>query len=115
MATRQQFISQLGACTRTINAEIKKQIIEVGAVRTGRMKNNTKVKVEYDFNKEVFVIKDVNSTFYYKFVDEGTRFIVPRKITEKTMNRSKVEKAFAKLFDVYIEYLIDREFEVYGI
>lgn len=115
MATKQQFISQLGACTRTINAEIKKQIIAVGAVRTGRMKNNTKVKIEYDFNKEMFKIKDVNSTFYYKFVDEGTRFIAPRKITEKTMNRSKVEKAFERLFEVYVEYLIDREFEVYGI
>lgn len=115
MATRQQFISQLGACTRTVNAEIKKQIVAVKAVRTGRMKNNTKVKIDYDFTKEMFTIRDVNSTFYYKFVDEGTRFIVPRKITEKTMNRSKVEKAFEKLFEVYTEYLIDREFEVYGI
>lgn len=115
MATKQQFISQLGACTRTVNAEIKKQIIAVKAVRTGRMKNNTKVKISYDFDKEMFLIRDIHSTFYYKFVDQGTKFIVPRKITEKTMERSKVEKAFEKLFDVYTEYLIDQEFEVYGI
>ena len=115
MATRQQFISQLGACTRTVNAEIKKQIIAVGAVRTGRMKNNTKVKISYDFAKDRFIIQDVKSTFYYKFVDEGTRFIAPRKITEKTYDREKVQKAFDKLFDVWVEYMIDREFEVYGI
>jgi hypothetical protein len=114
MSTRQKFIAQLGACTRTVNAEIKKQIVEVGAVRTGRMKNNTKVKVDYDFNKELFTIKDVNSTFYYKFVDEGTVHIAPRKITEKTLDRTKVDKAFAKLYDVWIEWLINREFEVIG-
>jgi hypothetical protein len=115
MATKQQFISQLGACTRTVNAEIKKQIVEVGAVRTGRMKNTTKVKVDYDFAKDMFTIRDINSTFYYKFVDEGTSRIAPRKITEKTLDRDRVDKAFAKLYDVWIEWMIDREFQVYGV
>ncbi len=115
MATKQQFISQLGACTRTVNAQIKQQIVDVKAVRTGRMKNTTKVKVDYDFTKDMFTITDINSTFYYKFVDQGTRFIAPRKITEKTLDRDKVQKAFDKLYSVWIEWLIDREFEVYGI
>lgn len=114
MATRQQFISQLGACTRTVNAEIKKQIVDVKAVKTGRMKNTIKVKVDYDFQKDAFTITDINSTYYYKFVDEGTRFITPRKITEKTLDRSKVDKAFEKLYGVWIEWLVDREFEVNG-
>lgn len=118
MATRQQFISQLGACTRTLNAQIKQQIVEVGAVRTGRMKNNTKVKVEYDFDNEVFHIVDENSvksTNYYKFVDKGTIYISARNITEKTLKRDKTVKALNKLFEVWAEYLIDREFQVYGI
>jgi hypothetical protein len=121
MATKQQFISQLGACTRTVNAQIKQQIVDVKAVRTGRMKNNTKVKVDYDFQKDMFTITDINSTFYYKWVDGGTKNadkswrIVPREITEKTLDRDKVQKAFDKLYSVWIDWLIDREFEVYGI
>jgi hypothetical protein len=113
--TKQQFISQLGACTRTLNAQIKQQIIDVKAVDTGRMKNNTKVKIEYDFNTNNFTIRDVNSTFYYKFVDKGTIYIAARKITEKTLKRDKTEKALDKLFDVWTEYMIDREFEIVGI
>jgi hypothetical protein len=112
-----QFISQLGATTRVLNAEIKKQIIDVKAVRTGRMKNNTKVKIEYNDEKQQFTIFDVNSTFYYIFVDKGTfkngvRAIVPREITDKTMNRDKVQKALDKLFDVWIDWMVAREFEV---
>lgn len=107
-----RFISQLGATTRVLNAEIKKQIVDVKAVRTGRMKNNTKVKIEYDDKKNRFTIYDVNSTFYYIFVDKGTKFIAPREITDKTMNRDKVQKALDKLFDVWIDWMISREFEV---
>ncbi len=115
MSSRQLFISQLGACTRTINAEIKKQIIEVGAVRTGRMKNTTKVKVGYDFGRDIFFIKDVNSQFYYKFVDEGTRFIEPRFITDKTFNRPRVQEALDKVYDKWADWyfgdIIDRQFK----
>jgi hypothetical protein len=107
-----QFISQLGATTRVLNAEIKKQIVDVKAVRTGRMKNNTKVKIEYNDEKQQFTIYDVNSTFYYIFVDKGTKFITPREITDKTMNRDKVQKALDKLFDVWIDWMVAREFEV---
>ena len=115
MSSRQLFIAQLGACTRTINAEIKKQIIEVGAVRTGRMKNTTKVKVGYDFGRDIFFIKDVNSQFYYKFVDEGTRFIEPRFITDKTFNRPRVQEALEKVYDKWTDWyfgdIIDRQFK----
>jgi hypothetical protein len=112
MASKQQLNSQLGATARILNAEIKKQIVDVKAVDTGRMKNNTKVKITYDENKEMFSVTSINSTYYFKFVDEGTRFITPRKITDKTLKRDKVQKAFDKLFDVYMEYLVDREFEL---
>ena len=117
MSSRQLFIEQLGACTRTINAEIKKQIIEVGAVRTGRMKNTTKVKVGYDFGRDIFFIKDVNSQFYYIFVDKGTKNkdgsirIKARDITDKTFNRPRVQEALDKVYDKWIDWLIDRQFE----
>jgi len=115
LSSRQLFIAQLGACTRTINAEIKKQIVEVGAVRTGRMKNTTKVKVGYDFGRDIFFIKDVNSQFYYKFVDEGTEFIKPRFITDKTFNRPRVQEALDKVYDKWADWyfgdIIDRQFK----
>jgi len=109
------FISQLGATTRVLNAEIKKQIVDVKAVRTGRMKNNTKVKVGYDFNRDVFTIKSVKSTNYYIFVDEGTIYIKARNITDKTLERTKVEVALDKLYDKWMDYMIDRQFEANGI
>ena len=111
MSARQLFISQLGACTRVVNAEIKNQIIVAKAVDTGRMKNNTKVKVGYDFNREVFTIKSVKSTDYYIFVDEGTIYIKARKITDKTLETKRVQDAFDKLYDRWIDYILDRQFE----
>lgn len=105
------FISQLGAATRTLNAEIRKQIIEVNAVDTGRMRNVTKVKVGYIFSRDVFTIKSVNTTDYYIFVDEGTIYIKARKITDKTLERPKVQAALDKLYDKWIDYMIDQQFE----
>jgi len=116
--SKARFISQLGAATRSLNAEIKKTIIQVKAVDTGRMKNNTKVKIEYDFNKDKFIIQNsgVSSTFYYIFIDEGTQGpgigIKARKITEKTLNRAKVQAALDKLWSKWADYMIDRQFEL---
>ena len=114
MSSKSLFISQLGACTRSINAEIKKTIIQVRAVDTGRMKNNTKVKIEYNFAKDEFTFDEdgVKSTFYYPFVDEGTRHIKARDITLKTLAKPKVQKALDKLFDKWMDYMIERQFEI---
>lgn len=111
MSARQLFISQLGACTRVVNAEIKNQIIEAKAVDTGRMKNNTKVKVGYDFNREVFTIQSVKSTDYYIFIDEGTIYIKARNITDNTLDTKRVQNAFDKLYDKWIDYIVERQFE----
>jgi hypothetical protein len=109
------FISQLGATTKVLNAEIKKQIVDVGAVRTGKMKNTTKVKVGYDFARDIFTIQSVNSTFYYIFVDQGTIHISPRRITDKTLDRQAVEGALDRLYDKWMDYMIARQFEVIGL
>jgi hypothetical protein len=113
-ASKSAFISQLGATTRKLNAEIKKTIIQVKAVDTGRMKNNTKVNIMYNFTTDKFTITQggVSSTFYYIFVDEGTIHIKPRDITDKTLNKQVVQLALDKLFDKWIDYIIDRQFEV---
>ena len=112
-STKSIFISQLGAATRSINAEIKKTIIQVKAVDTGRMKNNTKVKLESNFSKDVFLFTEggIRSTSYYIFVDEGTVYIKAREITQKTLNKPKVQKALDKVFDKWMDYMIDKQFE----
>ena len=117
-STKSIFISQLGAATRSINAEIKKTIIQVKAVDTGRMKNNTKVKLEYNFAKDEFYFTEggIKSTDYYIYVDEGTQKrgggIEPRFITQKTLQKPKVQKALDKVFDRWADYMIDKQFEI---
>ena len=113
-SARNIFISQLGGTTRSINAELKKTIIRVKAVDTGRMKNNAKVKVTYDFKKDKFFIQSsdmAKEVFYYLYVDKGTIHIKPRDITNKTLNKRKVQKSLDKLFDKWMDYMIDRQFE----
>jgi len=108
------FISQLGACTRTLNAQLKQQIIQVGAVDTGRMKNTVKVKVTYDFKREVFYIQSsdmAKQVFYYLYVDKGTIHIKARDITDKTLERPKVQAALDRLYDKWLDYILDRQFE----
>lgn len=113
--TKSLFISQLGAATRSLNAELKKTIIQVKAVDTGRMKNNAKVKITYDFNRDKFYIQEsdmARKVFYYLYVDKGTMHIKAREITDKTMAKPKVQRALDKLFDKWMDYMIDRQFEI---
>ena len=113
-STKSIFISQLGATTRKINAQLKKTIIQVKAVDTGRMKNNAKVKITYDFTTDRFYIQEsdiARKVFYYLYVDKGTIHIKAREITDKTMAKPKVQKALDKLFDKWMDYMIDKQFE----
>ena len=114
-STKNIFISQLGACTRSINAELKKTIIQVKAVDTGWMKNQTRIKVTYNFVTDKFFIQGSDAArkvFYYIYIDEGTIHIKPRKITDKTLKKPKVQKSLDKLFDKWMDYMIDRQFEI---
>lgn len=114
MIAKNLFISQLGACTRTLNAQLKQQIIQVGAVDTGRMKNTVKVKVTYDFQREIFYIQSsdmAKQVFYYLYVDKGTIHIKARDITDKTLERPKVQAALDRLYNKWLDYILDRQFE----
>ena len=114
MIAKNLFISQLGACTRTLNAQLKQQIIQVGAVDTGRMKNTVKVKVTYDFQRDLFYIQSsdmAKQVFYYLYVDKGTIHIKARDITDKTLERPKVQAALDRLYDKWLDYILDRQFE----
>ena len=81
MKSRAAFIAQMGGTTRVLNAELKKTIIQVKAVDTGRMRNTVRVKITYDFQREMFYIQSSDMSdqiFYYLYVDQGTIHIRPR-------------------------------------
>lgn len=109
----QALYRRLGTATVVLNAEITKQIVEVNAVDTGRMRNVSFLKIIWSRNSTEFSIK-VNSTKYYKYVDEGTKHITPREITKKLVERSKVKDQFAKLSKALVEYIIWKQLKHLG-
>ena len=114
MKSRTALIAQMGGTTRVLNAALKKTITEVKAVDTGRMRNTVRVKITYDFQREVFYIQSSdmsNQVFYYLYVDQGTIHIKPRDITDKTLNKPNVQASLDKLYDKWIDYLLDRQFD----
>lgn len=114
MKSRAAFIAQMGGTTRVLNAELKKTIIQVKAVDTGRMRNTVRVKITYDFQRERFYIQSSDMSdqiFYYLYVDQGTINIRPRDITDKTLNKPNVQASLDKLYGKWIDYLTDRQFE----
>ena len=96
MKSRAALIAQMGGTTRVLNAELKKTIIQVKAVDTGRMRNTS------DMSDQIF---------YYLYVDQGTINIRPRDITDKTLNKPNVQASLDKLYGKWIDYLTDRQFE----
>jgi len=114
MKSRAALIAQMGGTTRVLNAELKKTIIQVKAVDTGRMRNTVRVKITYDFQRERFYIQSsdmADQVFYYLYVDQGTINIRPRDITDKTLNKPNVQASLDKLYGKWIDYLTDRQFE----
>jgi hypothetical protein len=69
MATIQDVYRRQGTATRILNLEIKKEIVRQNAVDTGRMRNVSKI-VKLKWNDQTDDISfDIDSTFYYKFVE----------------------------------------------
>jgi hypothetical protein len=106
---------RMGTATRVMNSEIKKEIIRQDAIDTGRMRNVTKiVKLRWDENKDD-VDMDIDTTFYYKFVDEGfsRKWHNGRKrrdLTKAFLKRPKVVEQMEKLVAIIFEYRIDQQF-----
>jgi hypothetical protein len=117
---KNRFIQTLASQTRVLNAEIKQEIVRQKAVDTGRMKNNTKVKVKWTEQKWTVTIEDLKTTDYYKYVDKGfsrkwkggkTR----RNLTDAFVDRPKSEQAILKIMESQAEWLILQQFEVNGL
>jgi hypothetical protein len=115
MATQQDVWRRIGTATRVFNTEIKKEIIRQDAVDTGRMRNVSKiVKLKWDEGKDD-ISMEIDSTYYYKFVDEGFSIKwkggkVKRNLTKAFMKREKVLDQIEKIAVISMEYQIDQTF-----
>ena len=119
MATIQDVYRRQGTATRILNLEIKKEIVRQNAVDTGRMRNVSRiVKLKWNEQQEgiSFEIEDIDSTFYYPFVEgkparKWKNATVPRNITEAFTKREKVVEQIDKFIEVLFEYRIDQQFK----
>lgn len=115
MATQADVWRTIATATRVLNTEIRKEIIRQDAIDTGRMRNVTKiVKLRWDDNTDDLTM-DIDSTFYYKFVDEGTSKKwkagkVKRNLTKAFMKREKVIDQLEKVVIKIFEFRIDQQF-----
>jgi len=115
MATQNDVWRRIGTATRVFNTEIKKEIIRQDAIDTGRMRNVSKiVNVKWDVMSNDIEMQ-IDSTFYYVFVDEGLSRKwksgkVKRDLTKAFMKREKVLDQIEKIAVISIEYQIDQTF-----
>ena len=115
MATQNDVWRRIGTATRVFNTEIKKEIIRQDAIDTGRMRNVSKiVNVKWDVMSNDIEMQ-IDSTFYYVFVDEGLSRKwksgkVKRDLTKAVMKREKVLDQIEKIAVISIEYQIDQTF-----
>jgi hypothetical protein len=117
---RAAFYQRLGTATRVLNTEIKKEIISQKAVDTGRMKNVTKVKINYLEQKWTIIVQDLKTTDYFKYVNKGLsrKYYGGKKrrdIVGKFVKRPKFEEQMDKLLDAQVEWLVEQQFTVNGI
>jgi len=115
MATQADVWRTIGTATRVLNTEIRKEIIRQDAIDTGRMRNVTKiVKLKWDDTTDDMTM-EIDSTYYYKFVDEGLSKKwkagkVKRNLTKAFMKREKVIDQLQKVVVKIFEYRIDQQF-----
>ena len=102
------FIRSLGTATAAMNSEIKKSIVAKDAVDTGFMKNTSFVKITLDDDMRPIDV-DINSTEYYKYVDEGTRHITPREISKHFSQSEVFTREIQRVYLAWYDWIIHKE------
>lgn len=111
MSAKTELNKQLLRSTNILDREIKRHIAAVGAVDTGKMFRETKiVKLNFDENKMEVDFK-IETTYYYQFVDFGTKNIRPREITQRFLDSKLTKNEFENIAEYVCLYMIDRQFE----
>ncbi len=88
----------LGSASRVFDRALKDVIIEVDAIDTEWMKNTSVVRMREREDRHVF---NISTTFYFKFVDRGTKYITPREILQKWQRLPEVREQVQKVLTAY--------------
>tara|TARA_R110002012_G_scaffold106783_4_gene248052 strand:- start:231 stop:542 length:312 start_codon:yes stop_codon:yes gene_type:complete len=101
MATAQSILSRgNNRLARLIEAEIQKQNL----IKTGDLLKS--IDAQFVLKNKKITIK-IGAMYYYTFLDNGTRHIKSRNITQKVINSDKFVKLMEDVAGEYIEFLID--------
>ena len=115
-----KFIQTLGTATMVLNSEMKKEIIDQKAVDTGRMKNNTKLKIDWKSQRWTITIQDLKTTEYFKYVNKGfsKKYYNGKKrrdIVGKFVKRTKFEQQVDKMIEAQADWLMELQFKDAGL
>lgn len=78
----------------------REKIMEVGAYRTGNLYNSIETVIAFTSDGPIVRIMGIN---YLPFVDNGTRYIDPRYITEKWLADPRYDVMYEELFVIWFE------------
>jgi hypothetical protein len=84
----------------------QEKVMEVGAYRTGALHKSIEVKVRLEKNGPEM---DVLGVEYLPFIDEGTRYIDARHITDKWQSDPKWEQYMEELVEIWAEDFLDEK------
>lgn len=105
------YVRALGTSTRSLSSALKKSIIFKKAVDTGRMRNVSIVKIVLGTNKRPRYF-EIDTTFYYKFVDQGTRHISPRRITRHLRETKEWKRELERVFTAWARWEAIKELDL---
>ena len=86
---RAEYWRSLGTASTVFDAEIKQVIRDVDAIDTRLMHNTTIVRMVEREGHHKF---EIDTTFYFKFVDRGTKYISAREILRRWQDRQNVRR-----------------------
>lgn len=115
-----KFIQTLATATMVLNSEMKKEIIDQKAVDTGRMKNNTKLKIDWQSQRWTITIQDLKTTEYFKYVTKGfsKKYHNGKKrrdIVGNFVKRTKFEQQVDKMIEAQADWLMELQFKDVGL
>ena len=87
-----------------LRALIQEVILEKNLIKTGDLHRS----IDAEFTeKNGNITINIGAIFYYKFLDDGTKYIAERNITQDTVNHPTFTKIMEDVAGDYVELLIE--------
>lgn len=104
-----EYQQTISSATAILNAAIMKAIRVKDAIDTSFMLNNTFVQIEIDGSTKEPTGVTIDTTEYFKYVDEGTVHITPREITKYFSELPEFNREIGKVYTAWLEWQIQKE------